>query len=398
MSLQKSSAETWRLALMSSGLGRVNRGYERFMRELYESLMTHADVTVLKAPGNWLRGEIAVRSPGRSHVITKALASVCSASRDVHFWERLFFALAAAPALHEGRFDMIQYPEPSFNDIYHHWSALIPRTTKRIFFHGVGCQPRQYVRCHHIQQMSPIHYKRALEFGVPAERMTLLPSGFYSSNFKRAPESERMRLRQKYSIPQDRPVLLTVAAINRSHKRIDKLIEAVKDLRQECHLILCGIVEDRTLLDEAKTALGSGFTHLYVPGAAAHEMYQMSDMFILSSLEEGVPSVVTEAALSGLPVILNNDDLYRWMLGPAWPHLVNMADTRAMTESIEYFLKNRSRLSEEMAVMRGDLVERFDWSRLIPRYLSMYQQVHEAEHQTIEEIMNGSGASKCIKN
>jgi glycosyltransferase involved in cell wall biosynthesis len=168
---------------------------------------------------------------------------------------------------------------------------------------------------------------------------------------------------------------------------VDRLIHAIATLKKDYHLLLCGKIEDESIIVEAKTLLKGKFTHLYVPQNKAGEIYNIADLFVLPSLIEGFGLVVMEAALSGLPVLVHHSQHFQWMLGPRWHTYADMSSTEGLTEPLRIALSNLSELKIKMESIRHELVERFDWSNLVPSYLRMYRQSAEADGLTIAEQM-----------
>lgn len=95
--------------------------------------------------------------------------------------------------------------------------------------------------------------------------------------------------------------------------------------------------------------------------------------------------VVLEAALSGLPVLVHDSPHFRWMLGPQRNSFVDMVDTDQLGEKLRWSLDHLPELASQMRSLRDELVERFDWSNLVPNYLKMYRQAENASRMTIAE-------------
>jgi glycosyltransferase involved in cell wall biosynthesis len=62
-----------------------------------------------------------------------------------------------------------------------------------------------------------------------------------------------------------------------------------------------------------------------------------------------------------------------------------MSGTEELTEALRSALSNLSGLKIKMESIRHELVERFDWSNLVPSYLKMYRQAAKSEGLTIAE-------------
>lgn len=373
-----------RIALLCSGLGRVNRGYERFTVELFRIAQTKISITLFTGGSTNQDREVVVGGWGRDDRVCIALERFW---KDRFFWESASFGVKAWPKLLSGGFHVIHYSQPSLNSVFSRLELLRNRQQRRLFSHALNMGAEHCLRCHHIHQVSPVAYENALDIGVPENRMTLLPYGLYTDQFVPVDVDEKKRMKEVYGVPGEIPVIVTVAALNRHHKRIDLLIRTVSRLPLKCFLILCGKVEDRIILDDAARLLGERFVHLYVAAEKVKEIYSMADLFVLSSTIEGFGLVVLEAALSGIPVLVHDSKHFRWLLGPHWHNLVDMGNEEAVAQAIVQCLNERETLAERMSTLRGELVGRFDWGNLMPAYVQMYQRVQEGPTVTISREM-----------
>jgi glycosyltransferase involved in cell wall biosynthesis len=371
-----------RVALLCPGLGRVHRGYERFAAELFQFLREKTSIVLYKGAGSAKDGEVVVSSWHRDGNISAALERLW---KDRFFWEDVSFGVMAWPRIIQQGFNVIHYSEPALNSLFTRLERFWGEKPRRLFSHGVNMDPEHCLRCHHLHQVSPVAYEQALDFGIPKDRMTLLPYGLDTSQFPPVDSESRLELRKKYGMPLDSIVILCVAALNRQHKRVDRLIHAMASLKKDYHLLLCGKIEDESIIVEAKTLLKGKFTHLYVPQNKVGEIYNIADLFVLPSLIEGFGLVVMEAALSGLPVLVHHSAHFQWMLGPRWHAYADMSSTEGLTEPLRIALSNLPELKIKMESIRHELVERFDWSNLVPSYLKMYNQAAKTDGLTIAE-------------
>jgi glycosyltransferase involved in cell wall biosynthesis len=376
-----------RVALLCPGLGRVYRGYERFAAELFQFLRDRVSIVLYKGAGSPKDGEVVVSSWHRDGKIPVALEHLW---KDRFFWEGVSFGTMAWPKIVWQGFDVIHYCEPALNSLFTRLERFWGRKPRRLYSHGLNMAPEHCLRCHHLHQVSPVAYEQALEFGVAKDRMTLLPHGLDTSQFLPVDSETRLQLRKKYGIPLDSMVILSVAALNRHHKRVDRLIHATAALKGDYHLLLCGNIEDESIMSEAKALLKEKFTHIYVPQDRMGELYNIADLFVLPSLIEGFGLVVLEAAFSGLPVLVHDSPHFRWLLGPRWDTFADMTSTEHLRNALSLTFECISELSVQMKSLRAELVERFDWLNLVPRYLEMYQRALDTPPSTIARVIGRS--------
>src|SRR5207244_3262134 len=101
-------------------------------------------------------------------------------------------------------------------------------------------------------------------------------------------DAERAARRERLRLPADRTIVLSVAALNRYHKRLDYLIEEVASLPEpRPFLLMAGQEEEETpgLRSLARERLGEdGHGFRSVPASEVADLYRASDVFVLASL------------------------------------------------------------------------------------------------------------------
>ena len=372
-----------KVALLCPGLGRSRRGYERFAAELYEAVRDSADITLYRGSSDDGDSGDTIGGLSRDGLTARVLGSV---SHDRFYWEAVSFAHLAWRRIRS--FDVVHYSEPPLNLAF----ARIERGSRgprRLFSHALNMDAQHTLRCHHIHQTSPVAFAAAQDLGVPADRMTLLPYGVDALRLTQRHEQTPHETRQKYGLPYNSPVVICVAAINRVHKRIDHLVAEVATLESRPHLLLCGALEDETLLADARRTLGeSNVTHLYVSQDEILDLYGAADLCVLPSLIEGFGLALVEAQLSGLPVIAHDSDHFRWLLGEGARLCVDMKAPGALAQQIRITLGNLDAEHALSVESRAAQAERYDWPRLIPSYVAMYEKAVSHSNQLIESLVS----------
>lgn len=137
-------------------------------------------------------------------------------------------------------------------------------------------------------------------YGVAPGRTAVIPNARSSTEFSPPDVHDRTAARLEFGLDSDVVVCAVVGALA-AEKRIDLAIEAVA-LLPETQLLIVGDGPRRSDLERrASEALGDRVTFT---GSLAdvHSVYAASDVLLVPSSTEGMPGVVIEAALSGLPV------------------------------------------------------------------------------------------------
>ncbi len=131
-------------------------------------------------------------------------------------------------------------------------------------------------------------------FGLPPERVALAPNG-------RDPEVFHPRRGDGESI---RPLLMFVGALT-TGKRPDRFVEVVAALRAEGRTLRAELIGDGPLRDKVAGPAGAADVELLGTRSDVAEQMQRADALVFPSRPagEGMPGVLIEAGLSGLPVV-----------------------------------------------------------------------------------------------
>ncbi|MGQ9687979.1 MAG: glycosyltransferase [Desulfobaccales bacterium] len=166
-----------------------------------------------------------------------------------------------------------------------------------------GAAPwRQHERClwplaHHILcNASILKDLLVSRYGVPAQRLTVVPNGVDTDFFQPPPDGR----------PPGPPVLLSVARLvpDKDHDTLLAAFARVRGSHPEAELWLVGNGPRRTALEQKARDLGLAPQVKFLPPTPdIRHLYQQADIFVLSSVAEALPNVILEAMAAGLPVV-----------------------------------------------------------------------------------------------
>lgn len=137
---------------------------------------------------------------------------------------------------------------------------------------------------------------------------------------------DRNQARLHLQIASDALVVGCVAAVKRSHKRIDYLLDEVSKCAAQdadrgsrpVFLLLAGARTDESESLTALAAMRLPHRHRILLDYAREgmpELYRAMDVFVLPSLFEMMPIAVIEAMASGVPAITNRHPALEWIVG-----------------------------------------------------------------------------------
>ncbi|MCB0338124.1 MAG: glycosyltransferase family 4 protein [Bdellovibrionales bacterium] len=366
----------YRVFILCSGLGRINRGFESFSDECFRALSQFPtlDVHLFQGGGKREKHRRIVWNMHRNSFIAKLIGKF--AMRDSYFVEQVSFGISILPVIILNRPHVIYLSDATLANFLWHAKRLLKFKAKIILSNGAPFSP-PYPHHDVLQQVVPFEFEIGRNSDSASDNQVLLPYGF---NFTSPPcPTSKEQLRNQLKLPGDRILLLSVGAINNTHKRMGYLIEELASLNTpRPYLIILGQrdAESDSLEQIAIDRLGAEhFEFRTVPHSHVQMYYEASDIFVLPSLTEGFGRSIVEAMGSGISVLCHDAPHTRYILGEFgiygdFTKSGILMDLLLTTISSRAFA-NRS--SEQVLQAR----QRFSWETLAQEYEKFL--IHSAE-------------------
>jgi len=183
-------------------------------------------------------------------------------------------------------------------------------------------------------------------FGVRRERLTTIPNAADGRANRPADRAARALARARFGLPGDDPVVLAIGALNQE-KAVTDAVRAVEAVAG-AHLLIVGDGPERSIIEDlARRELPGRATFtgaLDDPSA----VFDAADVVVLSSLSEGLPGVLIEAGLRGLPVAASDVGyVSALVIDRVTGVLAPPGDPAALAEALRSALQDRERLGAE---------------------------------------------------
>lgn len=367
--------------LACSGLEHAHRGFESFARDCFEHLREEPDIELelIKGSGADAEGERSVPTLTRDTRLAKALGRAWG--REPFRVEQIAFALSIQREIARRKPDVVYFSEWHTGKVLY----VLRRFTRQNHALVLSNGTLAHQGFGHLD-LSHEHTAPALEAilanGADPERHILLPVAFdFPPTFRIVSPDDRARIRDRLGLPRDQTIVISVAALNRHHKRLDYLIEEIAQLPEpRPFLLMVGQAESETpgLQALAQKRLGhSGHSFRSVTRGEVDDLFRASDLFVLASLGEGLPRAMIEAMSHGLPCLAHDYDVAHYALG-GHGRLGDFTVPGALADLVRS--ERRAGPDPEAASERHQFVyESFSWDQLRPQYIDMLTTVRRRD-------------------
>jgi glycosyltransferase involved in cell wall biosynthesis len=147
-------------------------------------------------------------------------------------------------------------------------------------------------------------FERCQKIGLADEKLSLIENAIVVEDYERT--ISKTDARAKFGVPADRFLLGACGRLS-PEKGFDLLIQAVKNVVADGHDVGLLIAGEGQIEDELKSQIqDAGLAdRVQLVGFLSdpRDLYQAIDLFVLSSLREGLPNVVLESMATEVPIL-----------------------------------------------------------------------------------------------
>lgn len=211
--------------------------------------------------------------------------------------------------------------------------------------------------------------------GLKPDKLVVIPNGVDAGLFSNAAPADLTA----HGIPAGSRVLITVGRLDQQ-KGLHYLLEAMpKVLSRDnsVHLLIVGegaqrCVLEREIIDRQLT----GRVHLLGWRNEVPALLKASELFVLSSLWEGMPNVVLEAIAAGLPVVATHvEGISELVRENETGLLVPPGNSEALATGIATVLDDPERAKTWGKVGQNRVFSEFSWGKMVLAYEALYENL-----------------------
>jgi len=357
------------------GLGRIRRGFEKYMSDLSGVTRDELTVTLFKGAGqNTPEERVPFLYPLLRAIMRLLPIGGLVGGRDYRDYKRdcLAYGLSLVPVLLRNRFDLVHFIDPPLAVILQRLRRIFRFRTRLVFTEGTLMPPPFYPPGVHIHLTAQETYEEALCMGVAASDVTLIPVGLHVEWCLST--QSREELRRKYGVPETTFVVLAVTAIRRIHKRVHYIIDEVSRMEGDVLLWIDGNPEDPVALELAQRKLGARCRITHVPSHDVAELHRLADVMVHAAVQEAYGLAVVEALCSGIPVLVHDSPHFEW-LTQGRECLVDMSGTGNLEAKLKDIASRREEYAARSEQKAADIRRWLDWSSLAGAYVAMYRRL-----------------------
>lgn len=138
-------------------------------------------------------------------------------------------------------------------------------------------------------------------FGVPAERVRVIPNGVSAQRFAPVDTAARPAARRKLGLNPALPTLAVLGALSRE-KNVGAAIRILADL-PDCQLVIAGDGQERSHLEALAETHAPGRVRFLGVVDEPADVFAAADLLVMPSRSEGMPAALIEAGFAGLPAV-----------------------------------------------------------------------------------------------
>lgn len=219
---------------------------------------------------------------------------------------------------------------------------------------------------------------------IEPEKALVILTGVDTSKF--TPGINIGNIKEKYGLTDKITILFASIFIPR--KGVEYLVKAANIIVNQFNyknvlFVLAGIldVEEeyvemvRKLIEEYKLKENVKIVG-YIPQEDLKKLYVASDVYVLTSLEDGGPTSLLEPLACGKPLVGTNVGGIAPLIRDSWNgFLVEPANEEQLAERIKYLIDHPEKWEEMGKNSRRLAEDEFDWRKIAEKYLEVYEEV-----------------------
>lgn len=219
--------------------------------------------------------------------------------------------------------------------------------------------------------------------GVSPKKVIVIDNGINIDKYCKSDDFSDLKL--QLNLPDKAPVVGTLARLSKQ-KGINYLLEAAKNILEKVpntHFLIVGDGPLRNELQNQAKDLGI-FQNIHFLGfrTDCEKLLKIMDIFVLSSIDEGLPMAMLEAMATKKPVVVTSvGSIPKVIKNNENGFLVEPANSKELAEKIIYLLNNEQKRKEFSEKAFKTVVNNYSSEAMCKEYLKVYDEVFKNWHK-----------------
>ena len=251
--------------------------------------------------------------------------------------------------------------------------AIIHGAPSQIFY-GLRCLP--YRKLDRILCQSDLEREFVIkQFKIDDKKVVTMPNGIDLRRF----DVTSYDFRERHGLKRKFLILYTGQLIK--IKGLTYLLKAIKILKQkglDCDLALATYNPKEDILSQAKSYSIQDNVRIFT-GLREEDLisaYKSCDVFVLPSLQEGLPTVLLEAMAAHKPIVSTNVGGVPFLIKDGFNgFMVNPRDPETLADKIALLLKNDNIYSSISENGYQTIMEKYRWDLIVKTIIQEYEKV-----------------------
>ncbi|MCG7879188.1 MAG: glycosyltransferase family 4 protein [Candidatus Thiodiazotropha taylori] len=231
--------------------------------------------------------------------------------------------------------------------------------------------------------VSDVMKKRLERSGIQSDKIHVINNALVINDYEI--KRENSKFRNELNISKDKKIIASIGRLS-PEKRQDIFLSAAKYLvgkNRDLIFLIVGVGPEEDELRALANELGisdnvifSGYRNDMV------DIYNGIDLVVQSSNTEGMPNVVLESLLMGVPVIATNvGGTAQIVQHNVNGVLIESEDLSALEYALEEYINNVAKHNEMALVGRNHVIENFNQDARVKKLFSVYERLAEENNK-----------------
>ena len=208
-------------------------------------------------------------------------------------------------------------------------------------------------------------------YSIDKNSISVIPNARSEERFTRPTQEERTSARAAWGIDDDRPVIVSLGSLS-PEKQTDRAIRAMAEL-PTAHLLVAGDGPERRSIDDLAASCPTGNVTVIGSVDDPRTVLHAADVLLLASRTEGMPGVIIEAGLCGVPSVAPPVGAIRSLIEHGVSGFITVGDDPGdLAEGLRRTIAAQRDFGDAAAARMRD---QFTWDVVTPRWTQLLDRI-----------------------